>query len=325
MTKIEWTDETWNPIRGCSHVSEGCRNCYAEVIAARFSKPPYWGSSLAEMRDGKPRWTGKIAFDDKALIRPLRWRKPRRVFVTSVGDPFHPNVTTEQRDALFAVMAMTPWHTYQLLTKRPQTMLAYIKGLPERRYDIAYWATLTRDPDEAYSHLVNTLVVEAILPNLWLGVSVEDQKTADDRLPHLLATPAAKHFISAEPLLGPLSLEVRVDWVICGGESGPNARPMHPDWPRSLRDQCTAAGVPFFFKQWGEWHPTIPAPRERLVCRCGWSGVWGDDIVTHSAICPKAASNDGVSPITIMGRPGKRRAGRELDGVIWDQVPEVET
>jgi protein gp37 len=193
-TNIEWTDYNWNFLRGCSRVSEGCRNCYAETIAARFSgfdingkQLPYFG--LAEMVNGNPRWTGEISFHEDILLQPLRWTRPRKVFVNSMSDLFHEKVTDEMLDKAFRVMFQASQHTFQILTKRPERMLKYVgdrwecgKGFP--------W-----EPAR----------------NIWLGVSVEDQKTADERIPLLLQTPAAVRWISAEPLLGPIDLnEVEV-------------------------------------------------------------------------------------------------------------------
>lgn len=266
-TGIEWTDATWNPVRGCTRVSEGCRNCYAERVAARFAGAgqPYEG--LARMTKAGPRWTGRVRLVDAHLGDPLRWRKPRRVFVNSMSDLFHEALTDEAIDKVFAVMAMAPQHTFQVLTKRPERMRAYLRQVAAER-DMQRWCNqaveITQSPCAA--HLIEER--DWPLPNVWLGVSIEDQATADDRARLLLETPAALRFVSAEPLLGPVTLfdlDGPIDvpegmpsplhWVIAGGESGPGARPMHPDWARALRDQCAAAGVPFFFKQWGEWKP----------------------------------------------------------------------
>ena len=262
-TSIEWTDATWNPSAGCTRVSEGCRNCYAESMARRFKGPEMAYDGLVG-DDG--RWTGKIRFSEARLLDPLRWRSPRRIFVNSMSDLFHPNVSDDMRDNIFAVMALCPQHTFQVLTKRPERMLEYLRQVENER-DMQRWI------NAGYEIIPN--VTEGIrnawedmswpLPNVWLGVSVEDQQTADERIPLLLQTPAAARFLSCEPLLGVIDLVVRVspqvrmdplnrydglDWVIVGGESGPHARPMHADWARTLRDQCVRANIPFFFKQW---------------------------------------------------------------------------
>jgi protein gp37 len=267
-TSIEWTDATWNPIRGCSRVSEGCRNCYAERVASRFSGEgmPYEGLA----KNGK--WTGKTRVVLEHLDDPSRWRRPRRIFVNSMSDLFHESLDDGAIDEVFAIMLATPRHTFQVLTKRPERMLAYSKRLAEFRehqpesfgvFDFARGVTGEEPKWPA--------------PNVWLGVSVENQAAADERIPLLLQTPAAVRFLSCEPLLGSVNaapylgqrcvcsaLDGRhtdacrglarrgVDWVIAGGESGNGARPMYLPWARSLRDQCAAASVPFFFKQWGE-------------------------------------------------------------------------
>jgi protein gp37 len=274
-TSIEWTDYNWNFLRGCSRVSEGCRNCYAEGVAARFSGEgmPYEG--LAKFVDHKPRWTGEISFHEDILIEPLTWRRPRKVFVNSMSDLFHEKVTDEMLHKAFAVMALTPQHTYQILTKRPERMRKYFFRDNEetiRRWHNAY----------PKGGLVETLWTLP-LPNVWLGVSVEDQKTADERIPLLLNTPASVRWISAEPLLGPIKFKTAkgwdksyddefwmaekasviddfaywaihdngLNWVVVGGESGSGARPCDVQWIREIVDQCKAAGVPVFVKQLG--------------------------------------------------------------------------
>jgi protein gp37 len=358
-TKIEWTDATWNPIRGCTRVSEGCRNCYAEVMAGRFSDPGQWGHGLAQ-RVALPgggtdhRWTGKVELVDAALDLPLRWRSPRRIFVNSTSDLFHEKVPDEWIDRVFAVMALAPQHRFQVLTKRPERMRRYLSGAAQRRIVGLYADRLAArgrgdlriitlfdiacDRIGLVAEFADADIVPRLrdrplragwpLPNVWLGTSIEDHSTADDRIPHLLATPAAVRFLSAEPLLGPVALDMiltpemglyalsgirsdgsgpsgfskgpRIDWVICGGESGPGARPMHPDWARSLRDQCARDRVPFFFKQWGEWEP-----------RRGFA-------------CPDDLPRDGwhhFDPECSMRRVGKKNAGRLLDGREWNEVP----
>jgi protein gp37 len=321
-TGIEWTDSTWNPIRGCSRVSEGCRNCYAESMALRFSGPgqPYEG--LAVLQNGHALWTGKIQFVEKHLLDPLKWRagirdqgtgssRPRRIFVNSMSDLFHENVTDEMRDRIFAVMALCPQHTFQVLTKRPERMLEYFATGLLGTVREAFVGRQAQMVNQARTGLPVLKWSGLPLPNAWLGVSVENQATADARIPMLLKTPAAVRFISAEPLLGPVNLKVTaaascvmdclnrhdgLDWVICGGESGPHARPMNPDWARGLRDQCQAAGVPFFFKQWGEWAPGRgPDPKKEIP------------IHAH--------------PQGLMHRAGKKAAGSLLDGVEHKAFP----
>lgn len=267
-SSIEWTDKVWNPVRGCSRVSPGCQHCYAERQAARFSGPgqPYEG--LVKMVGGEPRWTGVLRPVPEKLSEPLRWRKPCRIFVNSMSDLFHEDVPDEFIDRVFAVMALATQHTFQVLTKRAGRMAVYLNQ-PLKIEDIyAQW----------YGFSGGTLEAEAWpLPNVWLGVSVEDQARADERIPHLLATPAAVRFLSCEPLLGEVDLSGHLNslrgyfanvkeleccgktyprrgdmhWVICGGESGPGARPCNPSWIKDLVNQCRAASVPCFVKQLG--------------------------------------------------------------------------
>lgn len=275
-TGISWTDATWNPIRGCSRVSEGCRNCYAENVAARFSRPgqPYEGlavNRLVQSMHGlktEPRWTGEVRFVPEQLDQPLRWKRPRRIFVNSMSDLFHEKLTDEQIDQVFAVMALAPQHTFQVLTKRPDRMGDYITNhVASKRSDVWVWnGPVTEDGK-------NGANMRFPLPNVWLGVSVENQQTADERIPLLLQTPAAVRFVSAEPLLGPVNFDrigtwrseplsaldeqvgyverPRLDWVIVGGESGPGARLCDVAWIHSIVEQCRDAGVACFVKQLG--------------------------------------------------------------------------
>jgi protein gp37 len=354
-SKIEWTDATWNPLRGCSRVSEGCRNCYAEGVAARFSGPgqPYEGLAHRVKRphgSSEARWTGKVALAESVLAAPLRWKKPRHIFVNSMSDLFHEDVPDEWIDRIFTVMALARQHTFQVLTKRPARMRDYATNGFGRLAD-----TIIRFRREQGDNSVVGPLPHLDpgtrwwpLPNVWLGVSIEDQPTADERVPLLLDTMAAVRFISAEPLLAAVNLARtcilaaapgsvragihvnaltgryvesgleyhgdwdidgpapvgpgrRIDWVIVGGESGPNARPMHPDWARSLRDQCAEAGVAYFFKQWGEWLGGGPG-RFAASDATALHG-WGED--------------------RFSARVGKAAAGRALDGRTHDEFPEV--
>jgi protein gp37 len=293
-TTIEWTDATWNPIRyrvkddagaiaerhgwtslvqigremagrvgqHCEHVSPGCVNCYSGTLQAR--RLPVNGTGLPF--DRRSRDFVEPFLDRKVLLQPLRWKRGRRIFVINQSDLFGEWVPVEMIDLVFAVMALAGWHTFQVLTKRSKRLCTYLS-----------------DED-----LTQRIEAFCPLPNVWLGVSVEDEQRADERIPDLLATPAAKRFLSVEPMLGPVGAWPGIDWVICGGESGRGARPMHPDWARSLRDQCVAADIPFFFKQWGEWGPfgQAAAGHENALVKCG-----------------------------------KAKAGRLLDGVEWSQMP----
>jgi protein gp37 len=250
MSKIEWTDRTWNVSRGCSRVSEGCRNCYAERMAARFSGPgaPFHG--FAHPTPAGPRWTGRVELIQEKLDEPLHWRKPSRVFVNSMSDLFHEALSFEHIESVFRIMAIAERHTFQVLTKRPARMREFCLNRSRKHSD-------------------------TIPSNVWLGVSVEDQATADARIPPLLQTPAAVRFVSYEPALGSVDFTqvgpcrdgdhlgttlfnhgstndgAGIDWLIIGGESGPGARPFDLAWARSVLAQCRKAGVPCFVKQLG--------------------------------------------------------------------------
>lgn len=319
-TGIEWTDATWNPLAGCKEVSPGCTNCYAAVMAHRLEamgQDKYKGTTR-KLANGKVVWTGKISLagdDDAVLTEPLRRKKPTRYFVNSMSDLFHEDVPDEFIDKVFAVMAMASEHTFQVLTKRPERMRDYLLSVQSDDKDMQRWARFSW---LAGSPCASNLFDECDwpLPNVWLGVSVEDQQRADERIPLLLQTPAAVSFLSMEPLLGPVDIRrwveyqntghiledcIKLGWVIVGGESGPNARPMHPDWARSIRDQCQEAGVPFFFKQWGEWAECDPSDED--VAR------EPDKFVRWStAALPQK-------------RVGKKAAGRLLDGREWNEYP----
>lgn len=327
QSKIEWTSATWNPTTGCDRISAGCDNCYALTMAARLKKM----GSAKYQTDGDPRTSGPgfgVAVHQDALDVPLRWRLPRRVFVDSMSDLFHARVPDEFIARVFATMAATPRHTYQLLTKRPRRMRRLLNSPAFADLVFGFadgWETrqrLTRptrdDPMPA-------------LPHVWLGVSVEDQEHAEQRVPDLLGTPAAVRFLSCEPLLGPVGigrwltrepvyapgpgagggaasrrLPAPVNWVIAGGESGPKARPAHPDWFRWLRDECAMADVAFFFKQWGAY---APAGRRAAGMRPDRRHVLVGDPL------------DGFGPRVEMERVGAKAAGRLLDGRTWDQMP----
>jgi protein gp37 len=279
-TAIEWTESTWNPVRGCTRVSPGCGGsnhqggCYAEKIAARFSDlgQPFHG--FAERTANGGRWTGRLALVEGALDLPRRWRKPRRIFVNSMSDLFHENLPDEAIDRVFGIMALAPQHTFQVLTKRAERMREHLS--PRRGA-----AGRVLEAVEKYHPLDDRNPAlrggwQWPLPNVWLGVSVEDQERADERIPHLLETPAAVRFLSCEPLLSQINLrristhggwydalsgwrDVRespvpegvIQWVIVGGESGPRSRPLRANWVRSLVRQCHQAEVPCFVKQMG--------------------------------------------------------------------------
>jgi len=281
-SKIEWTDETWNPVTGCTKVSQGCKNCYAE----RWWPRVYPGRKFTDVQCHPDR-----------LDQPLRWKKPRRVFVNSMSDLFHEDIPDNFIAEVISIIGRCPQHTFQILTKRIVRAKEILKKLE-------HWP----------------------LPNLWLGVSVEDMASAAERIPVLLETPAAIRWLSCEPLLGPIFLNQipipcpndaahccgrqaftdvlncvdwcdapecseawvgpGVRWVVVGGESGPEARPMRIEWARTIRDDCIDSGIPFFFKQWGEW----------------------------------ISKKQNAEPSTVHRR-GKKKAGRELDGRTWDEYP----
>lgn len=294
-TKIEWATKVWNPVTGCTPVSAGCANCYARRMAYRFDP------------DDHP--FSKVTFHPSRLDEPLRWRKQQRVFVCSMGDLFHMDVEHGRIVSVFSYIEAAPRHTFMILTKRPVNMLQHFRGGLSKKFPV--------------------------LPNLWLGVSVEDQKTADERIPILLQAPAARRFVSVEPMLGPVEIfrggcphpiqtergvlypPGALSWVICGGESGPGARPMHPDWARSLRDQCKAAEVPYWFKQWGEY---FPCPLDN-----------SDDPGTPWRRFPdghrawglgEASQPPETWPQVAMLRVGKKAGGCLLDGREWKEIPE---
>jgi len=298
-TTIEWTDRTWNPVTGCTKVSAGCDHCYAETMHERFN--------------GRGSFALVTAHPDR-FTAPLTWRRPAKVFVNSMSDLFHEDVTDDVIVRVWATMALAPRHTFQVLTKRHGRMRSLLSSgaFRARVADEAYLLAMgerglsdrtAADAREAYLALGPVFadpsrVARALpwpLPNVWVGVSAEDQRWADIRVPALLSTPAAVRWVSAEPLLGPLSVARylrgvdgeydtcggrALDWLVVGGESGPGARPMDPSWPLALRDECADAGVPYLFKQWG--------------------------------------AHDATGK-----RVGKKAAGRELDGAVHDGYPEV--
>lgn len=275
-SSIEWTDHTFNPWWGCSKVSPACQHCYAEAWAKRVGQN-VWGSQSSRRFFGEPHWREPSRWNAEAE----RSRVRRRVFCASMADVFESRSDLKsERERLWELIEATSWLDWLLLTKRPQSI---------RRF--APW---TKEWPE----------------NVWLGTTIENQKWAAIRLPQLLQFPATRRFLSCEPLLGPLNLTKwttrrprnlhPIDWVIAGGESGPNARAMLPGWARNLRDQCRSAGIPFHFKQWGHW---APAQKKAESARAFWDEVEGKLI--------------NMEPL------GKKSAGRFLDGKTWDQVPKA--
>jgi len=350
-SRIEWTTATWNPIVGCSLVSPGCTHCYAMKQAARieamyvganlkggggapFPPSPYAGVTRDSMAG--PVWTGKIGVvDDSAFTKPLRWKRPRSIFVNSMGDPFHEAVPDAAIDRVFAVMALCPQHTFQVLTKRSPRMRRYISGLAaERIAAVAHGLFDERNPHSRSERLVPMFfnrthdwwriaiedVRRASLPlaNVYLGVSAEDQRRADERREDLfaLAERGWTTFVSYEPALGPVNWTPWgfIDWLISGGESGPNARPSHPDWHRAARDFCAARAIAYFFKQWGAWAPCAPDAAQSE--HCGWTPLRGKlgGMAKPEELYPAAGA-------AYVHRVGKRCAGRLLDGVEHNAFP----
>lgn len=343
-TSISWAEKPWNPVTGCTPISEGCANCYAKRMAQRLRG-----------RCGYPEDEPfKVTLHPDRLGEPLRMRKPSRIFVCSMSDLFHEDVPDAFINQVFAVMAMRPEHRFMVLTKRPERMKRY----SEAQAQLFPHGMLTASGNIPWP-----------LPNVWLGVTTENQARADERIPILLQVPAAVRFVSCEPLLGPVDIESyltppsericsncwqyreadhqeapgtcadlgvstqpnaaacsgfedrwaddfesagewlgRIDWVICGGETGPGARPMHPEWVRSLRDQCQVSPTPFHFKSWGEW---LPGSQE-----CGCDAPPGDyDGPTRLM---KHMGNEET-----VERVGAKYSGSLLDGRTWDERPEV--
>ncbi|QPJ61681.1 MAG: phage Gp37/Gp68 family protein [Candidatus Nitronauta litoralis] len=295
-TKIEWATKVWNPVTGCTKVSDGCKYCYAERQWPRLAgnkKTLYHGRNFTD-----------VECHEQLLQQPFKWKSPERIFVNSMSDLFHDAVPDNFIKKVLNVVDGNPRHTFIVLTKRPERTQEFFANF----YDFRPGSDLT------------------LRKNLWLGVSVEDQKTADERIPVLLETPAAKRIISYEPALGPVNFEKflvppspkgaegasSLDWIIAGGESGPKARPSHPQWFRDVRDQCAKANVPFFFKQWGEWAPQDDWNKGR-------DDYW--KITKHGAV-PRYRSHllnekDGAVDFV-----GKKKAGHLLDGKEYFQFPE---
>ncbi len=365
-TFIEWTEATWNPVTGCSVLSPGCKFCYAMKMAGtRLKHHPSRAGLTTETKAG-PVWNGTVRLNEQWLDQPLRWKRGRMIFVCAHGDLFHEDVPDEWIDRVFAVMALSPQHTFQVLTKRSARMRAYLsvdpdvlrdrwfRAVPAGKWFVSVseaYAGLHPHASDEMRALYHRHALTWPLPNVWLGVSAERKREASERVPDLLETPAAIRFVSAEPLLGPInfrSIDVdgyyevlplgagwldrleegetegpRLDWIIVGGESGPDARPMHPDWARTIRDQCAAAGVPFFFKQWGTWAIASEANGHSDSSMVSNDAVWLhlDGLQTkpswHRDDVPL---DEPLNPVG-MFRMGKKAAGRLLDGVEHNGMP----
>lgn len=340
-TKIEWAHHTFNPWEGCTKVGPGCDHCYAENRNARFAggKSINWGPGAPRRRTSASNWNNPIRWNADAERLGVRYR----VFCASLADVFDNEVPDAWRTDLFRLIIETPHLDWLLLTKR-------IGNAGKMLQSIAASFNAMLDSNDRYKPL----------PNVWLGATVVNQQEADRDIPKLLDTPAAVRWLSMEPLLGPVDIENiqrafwlydemggansriplkgwpderarslkglggGIDWVVVGGESGPGARPMHPDWARSLRDQCVAAGVPFLFKQWGEWAHT----HDGTHTADNYSSVAGS-IVNDSAVAGQVLAFpaspkflDGNPRFHVLERVGKKAAGRLLDGLTWDQYPQ---
>lgn len=355
-TNIQWAEETWNPTVGCSKVSSGCEHCYAIRMANRLQSNPktkdLYKGTVTKTKGGKLNWTGKINLNYEALQIPSKWKKPRRIFVGSMSDIFHPKVSFSDRLSIWIEMMLNNHHNYLVLTKRPEIAKSFL----ERLYGINSKRESFFQPNR-FNHV-------------WIGTSVENQEQADKRIPELLQIPAAVRFLSCEPLLGEINLrrislngDIQtsinvlngrsrfskdipdyphvIDWVIAGGESGPGARPLHPDWLRSLRDQCLRYQTPFFFKQWGDYVPfqdTYPPYVE--ACSSGElhdrhtisftengdpsiGGKWAghrfmsiDDTMSYHMNEPDRLDVNYL-------KVGKHKAGRLLDGKEHNEYPQT--
>lgn len=305
-TKIEWASHVWNPIVGCSIVSPGCTNCYAMAMAARIEaagtsgpRPSHYAGTTRNV-NGNAVWTGKVELAPvHILTAPLHWKKPRRIFVNSMGDLFHEAVAEEWIDAVFAVMRQCRQHSFQVLTKRSRRMQDYLIARADHR-----------------------AIVQS--PNVWLGTSVERQQEADERRRalHKVAEAGWMTWVSYEPALGPVDWSgwEFIRWLVSGGESGPNARPSHPDWHRSARDWCKQNGIPYFFKQWGGWRE--PKEYEGYDTSKGRAGKPPAFIVGADGSVHCFASRYIGDDFKVMIRVGKQSAGRVLDGMVYNGFPE---
>lgn len=359
-SRIEWTDATWCPIVAirkddgkvgfhCEKVSPACEHCYAETFNKR--RLPARGTGLPYTRSSRDKVT--IAIDEPTLLKPLKWRKLRRIFVESTSDLFADFVPFEMIDSVFAVMSLCPQHTFQLLTKRPDRMAEWFAH--EHRDTIidaqAFLIKTEGHIGDYHRDFYAFPITRLPLPNVWLGATVEDQPRADERIPHLLRCPAAVRFLSAEPLLGPIDLNNTIQTalkamgieyagkvnglggkpfihqVIVGGESGHGARPMHPDWARSLRDQCKYSGMAFFMKQWGEYCPVREwICREKISNQFSWRAQLhnGSEIQREPDHVWHYEEHDPKNDSEYAAyRVGKKAAGRQLDGVEHNEFPSA--
>ena len=336
-SKIEWTDSVLNVVTGCGWKSTGCDNCYAKTMANRLK-----GMGQERYKNGFD-----VTLHPDVLMKPFNWKRQRKIFVCSMSDLFHERVPFSFISAVFGVAAMNPQHTFQMLTKRPERMLDFFvfHRFEEKEDPI-------RECIQKLSEYTGVVFdygdIDWPLKNVWLGVTAENQACADERVPLLLKCPAEKRFVSCEPLIGRLNIEKwlkrgsicgckeesckeekcnetmircnygtrKIDWVIAGGESGRNARPMHPDWARSLRDQCIETNTRFFFKQFGEWICVY----DRDIDDPDWRNVPKEDKNKRYLNIDGGSGFHG-DRLCLMEKVGKGKAGKTLDGEVWSQFP----
>jgi len=306
VTEIEWATKTWNPTTGCDKISPGCDNCYALKMAPRLKAM----GQAKYQNDGDPRTSGPgfaLTVHPDTFTSPLSWKKTQRIFVNSMSDLFHRDVPVEAFDSILKTMVVARWHTFQVLTKRPKRMAFVLNAMSRGLPRIAVNA-------HCLKHGVSVIPGgdgDHFGDHIWWGTSVESERYKF-RIDHLRSTPAAVRWLSLEPLLGPLGeLDLTgIDWVVVGGESGHGARPMHPDWAREIRDQCIEQGVPFFFKQWGNWGPCHYSVEQAAM-------VTKDGEIGYSI--PMGAHRRRFQWMT--RHASKKTAGRELDGRTWDEYP----
>lgn len=302
-SKIEWTDHTFNPWVGCAHVSPGCENCYAEALMDQRMGKVEWGPGKPRSRTTDANWRKPRKWNREAAL-PIfgEARRRPRVFCASLADWLDPEVPIEWLADLLALISATPHLDWLLLTKRPQLWA-------DRMHEVV---GMDRDACDGTSLAFGWL--HGIAPkNVWIGTTIEDQRRCDERWDQLVAIPAVVRFVSGEPLIGPVQFPAGlpgVHWVICGGESQFGARPMNPAWAQAMRDQCVAARVSFFFKQWGEWVTEDQAPDEIVLPSEGFM-AWASQTPDGETYGDERAAF----------KVGKRRAGRLLDGRTWDEVP----
>jgi protein gp37 len=321
-SKIEWCDHTFNPFIGCTKVSPGCDNCYAEQLMDKRMHKVQWGAGKPRVRTSAANWREPQKWNAAHAEFFAKHGRRQRVFCASLADVFDNEVPRQWRQDLFDLILATPNLDWLLLTKRIGNAAKMLQGVAECRGTMM-------DANDRY----------VPLPNVWIGATIVNQEEADRDVPKLLETPAAVRFLSMEPLLGPVDLcsvplpdgdmlglaldsqgaQAGIDWVIVGGESGLGARPMSVRWARALRDQCAAAGVPFLFKQWGEWAPAWPRPSETPGRFAFGDYEHEPGRFIQTEYYPRQFTSFGAR--CILERVGKKAAGRQLDGCTHDEFP----